>query len=134
MKTITIKADTRDSVRFDTFYDRVSQEFQIIKTTILRVGSYSEDVAARLTASWDDVYFEPTSFNYTRVFIEGNFVGELAFLPDKNTRAWFIDRRVQDAVDMPFDSSGFPYGHAAQKAVLEAWKAKCAANGKVFHG
>ena len=132
MTTITINGDTGDSVRFDTFYNPVSQEFKIVKTTVLHVGSYSKDIAARLTASWNAVYFEPTAFNYTRVFIEQTFVGELALLPDNDKRAWFIDRRVQDAVGMVFDPSGFPYQHAAQKAILTAWKATSTANGKGF--
>ena len=123
---------TQDTIRFETFYNPDTKEWELVKNSTLHVGSYSEDAAGQLAAFWNDVYFEPSPFNYTRVFIEGKFVGDLAFVRDKDERAWFIDRRVQDAVGMPFNPGGFPYEHAAQKAILNAWKAKCAANGKGF--
>ena len=122
----------QDSVRFETLYNPDTKEWELVKTSTLHVGSYTEDIAASLAAFWNDVYFEPSAFHYTRVFIKQKFVGDLALLPDSDKRAWFIDRRVQDAVGMPFDPSGFPYEHAAQKAILNAWKAKCAANGKAW--
>ena len=133
MKTITIDAQTRDTVRFFTLYDPATHKWELIKASTLHVGSYDNALPAqKLAAFWNDVHFEPTPLNYTKVFIRGHFVGEIARCTSNGTAEYFIDRRVQDAVGMVPIKNGYRFGSDAERAILNAWKDKCEREGKKF--
>ena len=131
--TITLPTEPRDAVRFHHYYNPESKTWELIRITEYHVDSYdAEDVPQALARFWEQVYFEPTHYNATRVYIEGHYVADIVRVNTDQGAKWCIDRRLQHAVEMPFTSAGFPTAHLAERAVLDAWKTKCLRAGKKF--
>lgn len=131
--TITIPNEPRDAVRFHRYYNPASKTWELIRITEYHVGSYhAEDVPQTLSRFWEQVYFEPTHYNATRVYIEGQYIADIFLARTEQGSQWCIDRRLQHAVDMPVNPGGFPTAHKAQSVVLDAWKEKCEREGKKF--
>ena len=131
--TITLPTKPHDTVRFHRYYNPESKTWELIRITEYHVGSYdNEDIAESLTSFWKHVYFEPTHYNATRVYIEGQYIADIVLARSKQGSKWWIDCRLQNAIDMTVNPGGFPSAHKAERAVLDAWKEKCEREGKKF--
>lgn len=135
MPTITITLPTKphDAVRFHRYYNPESKTWELIRITEYHVGSYdAEDAPQSLSRFWGQVYFEPTHYNATRVYIERKYIADIVLARTEQGSKWCIDCRLQNAIDMPVNPGGFPTAHKAERAVLDAWKEKCLREGKKF--
>ena len=76
--TITLPTEPRDAVRFHRYYNPESKTWELIRITEYHVGSYdAEDAPQSLSRFWEQVYFEPTHYNATRVYIEGKYIADI---------------------------------------------------------
>ena len=136
MTTITLEIQTepRNTVRFHRHYNPDSHQWELVRITEYHVGSFdNEQTTQQLADFWNQVYFEPTHYNATRVYLEGAYVADIILVRTKTEGSkWFIDRRVLEAIEMPFDPGGFLTPHAVEKAILDAWQAQCQRKGKTF--
>ncbi len=132
--TLEIQNEPRNAVRFHRHYNPDSHQWELVRITEYHVGSFDDEKTTQQLANfWGQVYFERTHYNATRVYIEGAYVADIVLVHTKTEGSkWFIDRRVQEAVEIPFDPGGFLTSHAVEKAILDAWQAQCQRKGKTF--
>ncbi len=132
--TLEIQKKPRDTVRFLRHYNPDSHQWEFVRITEYHIGSYDdEQTPQKLSDFWNQVYFERTYYNATRVYLEGAYVADIVLVHSRTEASkWFIDRRVQNAVEMTFEPSGFLSSNAAEKLILDAWQAKGQREGKTF--
>jgi len=132
--TLEIQKEPRDAVRFHRHYNPDSHQWELVRITEYHVGSFDDEKTTQQLANfWGQVYFERTYYNATRVYLEGAYVADIVLVHSRTEASkWFIDRRVQNAVEMAFETSGFLSSNAAEKLILDAWQAKCQREGKTF--